>query len=145
MSRQLKLWLPVILWMGVIFVASSDTGNFERSSRFIGPLLHWLFPTASAETIGQMHHFLRKAGHFTEYAILALLALRAFRMSRPERSWILSAVLAMALSAAYAVTDELHQSFVPGRTAAVGDVLIDSAGAVTAIAAAALWRRRGEW
>jgi VanZ family protein len=144
MSRPLKLWLPVLLWMGVIFVASSDSGNFEHSSRIIGPVLRWLFPAASTETIGQMHHFLRKAGHFTEYAILALLAMRALRLSKPDRSWILSAVLALALSAAYAATDELHQSYVPGRTAAAGDVVIDIAGAVTALAVAALWRRRGE-
>lgn len=142
MSRPLQPWLPVILWMGVIFVASSDTGSFEHSSRFIGPLLHWLFPSASVETRELLHHFIRKAGHFTEYAILALLALRALRLSKPERSFRKSAVIALLMATGYAATDEFHQSLVPGRTAAVGDVLIDSAGAFIALAGATLWRRR---
>jgi VanZ family protein len=127
--------------MGVIFVASSDTGSFEHSSRFIEPLLRWLFPTASSETIGLMHHFLRKAGHFSEYAILALLTLRALRLSRPQRSFLNAVAIALVVAAGYAATDEYHQSFVPGRTAAAGDVLIDTAGAVTALAVVTLWRR----
>jgi VanZ family protein len=127
--------------MGVIFVASSDTGSFEHSSRFIEPLLRWLFPTASSETIGLMHHFLRKAGHFSEYAILALLTLRALRLSRPQRSFLNAVAIALVVAAGYAATDEYHQSFVPGRTAAAGDILIDIAGAVTALAVVTLWRR----
>ncbi|MEI6107213.1 MAG: VanZ family protein [Opitutae bacterium] len=145
MRNALKPWLPVILWMGLIFVASSDAGSFDHSSRFVEPLLRWLFPTASTETIGLMHHFLRKAGHFSEYAVLSLLTLRALRLSRPERSFLNAVALALLVTAGYAATDEYHQSLVPGRTAAVGDVLIDSAGAVTALAVAAVWRRRGAW
>ena len=143
MRNVIKPWLPVVLWMGVIFIASSDAGSFEHSSRFIVPLLHWLFPSASTETIGLMHHFLRKAGHFSEYAILALLALRALRLSRPERRFLNAVLLALLVTAGYAATDEYHQSFVPGRTAAAGDVLIDTAGAVTALAVVTLWRRQG--
>jgi VanZ family protein len=142
MSRLLKPWLPVILWMGLIFVASSDTGNFEHSSRLIEPLLRWLCPTASAETLERLHHLVRKAAHFMEYAILALLALRALRLSQPGHSFPKALVFALVVAAAYAATDEFHQSFVPGRTAAAGDVLIDTAGAFTALVMAALGRRR---
>ena len=144
MRNAYKPWLPVVLWMGVIFVASSDSGNFEQSSRFIGPVLRWLFPTASAETLALLHHLVRKAAHFTEYAILALLALRALRLSKPERGFLKATAIALLVAAGYAATDEFHQSFVPGRTAAAGDVLIDTAGAVAALAVAALWRRRNE-
>jgi VanZ family protein len=145
MVRPLKPWLPVILWMGLIFVASSDAGSFERSSSLIGPTLHWLLPSASPETLDRLHHLIRKAAHFTEYAILALLVLRALRMSKPERSFAKALAVALLVATAYAASDEYHQSFVPGRTAAVGDVLIDSAGAVTALAVAAVGRRRGAW
>ncbi len=144
MRNALKPWLPVILWMGFIFGLSTDLGSFEHTSRFIGPFLRWLNPEISAEAVRQVQFIIRKAGHFTEYAILALLILRALRRSQPERSFLQTAAIALLVATAYAATDEYHQSFVPGRTAAVGDVLIDGAGAVTALALAAGWRRRGE-
>lgn len=49
----------------------------DETSRFIRPLLEFLFPAASAETITLYHAFIRKCAHFTEYAVLALLAYRA--------------------------------------------------------------------
>ena len=95
--------------------------------------LHWLFPQASDATLKTLHFLLRKAGHFTEYAILALLAARAFLTSRSElfrQRWFWISLL---LVIAYALSDEFHQSFVPSRTASIYDSLIDSAGGLTAL------------
>jgi VanZ family protein len=146
MLRPLKPWLPVVLWMGFIFVMSTGVGSYEHTSRFIGPLLKWLFPTATPGTLGLMHFILRKAGHFTEYAILALLTRRAVGSpcgpGQAGRALRLAAV-AFVIASAYAATDELHQVFVAGRTASLGDVLIDMSGASAAVAAATLWQWRG--
>src|SRR5687768_17166855 len=68
---------PIILWVGVIFYLSSESGSMTQTSRFIGPLLHFLFPAAPEETIAAYHAFIRKSAHFFEYAILALLVFRA--------------------------------------------------------------------
>ena len=130
--------------MGVIFALSTGLGSADHTSRFIGPLLRWLVPHAAPETIAQAHFLIRKGAHLTEYAVLALLALRAVRRSmHPAASgWSWKAAgLALLISTTYAATDEFHQSFVPGRTPSPGDVMIDSAGALAALALAALWRK----
>jgi VanZ family protein len=94
----------------------------------IVPLLAWIFPRADPHTLELLHAAMRKLGHFTEYLIFGLLVTRA--LATPHGWRPRHAVLAVALAASYAVTDELHQRFVPGRTAALGDVGIDTLGAV---------------
>ena len=102
-SRLLLLWLPVVLWAGLIFGLSSvpDLGT----------------------GLGTWDFVLRKLAHFCEYAILGALLLRA--LGRAE--------LAVAAGVAYAATDELHQHFVPGRHAAFRDVAIDAAGVLAGV------------
>ena len=130
--------------MALIFALSTSLGGANHTSRLIEPILRWLLPHASAETIGRLHFLIRKVGHLSEYAVLALLVLRAARLSLRQLvsgwSWR-AAGAALAISAAYAATDEIHQSFVPGRTASAADVGIDTAGAVAALALAALRKK----
>ena len=143
MARTLKLWLPVALWMGIIFVASTDLGSGEHTASIIGPVLRWLLPNVTPEQLELAHHLMRKGGHLTEYGILALLVLRAVRGSwlpAPERWWRAAGV-ALLVAAAYAASDEFHQSFVASRGSSPVDVLIDSTGALLALAAVGLWRR----
>ena len=128
-------WLPVLLWMGIIFSASSDTHSQEHSSRLFEPFLRWLFPHASPQSIEALHHLVRKLGHLTEYAILGLLLWRALHQARtplPDWSWpkVGGTLLIVFL---YASTDEFHQRFVPGRTPMVSDVFIDTAGAAAGL------------
>jgi VanZ family protein len=103
--RALSLWLPVVVWAAVIFAFSSvphlTTG------------------------LGFWDTLLRKAAHFTEYAILGALLLRALGRELP----------AFAAGVLYAVSDELHQHFVSGRHASPVDVLIDAAGIALGILA----------
>ena len=136
----LRYWLPVLVWMCVIFSASSDQMSFQHSSRIIGPFLHWLFPHLSDETIHSAVVTVRKCAHLTEYAALALLLWRALRKpAQPGPApWQWSkAGLVLALVALYAASDEFHQAFVPSRQASVWDVLLDTTGA--AIALLCLW------
>jgi VanZ family protein len=131
-----KYWLPVLVWMWVIFSASSDRLSFQHSSRLIGPLVHWLFPHLSDEAIHALVIIVRKCAHLAEYAVLALLLWRALRKpSEPNTpSWRWSeAGLALALVVLYAASDEIHQTFVPSRQGCVGDVLLDTAGAAFAL------------
>jgi VanZ family protein len=134
----LKYWLPVLIWMALIFSASSDSHSYEHSSRFVEPFLRWLFPQMSQTHVEQIHHLIRKCGHLTEYAVLALLLWRALNQSKnlPPWSWpkVLGALLIVFL---YAASDEFHQIFVPTRTALVSDVFIDTAGGATGLLA--LW------
>ncbi len=119
--------------MVFIFAGSSDVLSAEHTSRFLFPFLHWLKPNISLVTILKIHFFMRKLGHVTEYAILAMLLYRAlvnsFWRGRPWRC----AIVVIVLCGAYAASDEFHQSFVPSRTASARDVAIDLCGAVLSV------------
>jgi VanZ family protein len=135
-SRQSRLWryAPLILWMAVIFFASTSEFSTSNTALLIQPMLRWLFPHISDERIALFHFLVRKAGHFTEYAILGLLAARAFSASSRtalRHSWFLAALILVSV---YALSDEYHQSFVPSRTPSIYDSFIDIAGGLAALA-----------
>ena len=138
--RRLWRYAPPAAWACFVLFASSGSFSASNTSRIIRPLLVWLFPDISEAALVQAHFLVRKAAHFTEYALLALLAARAFRTSRrvalARRWWLASS----ALVACVALADEYHQSFVPTRTGTVYDSLLDMAGGGAALAAVALWR-----
>jgi VanZ family protein len=121
-------YAPLILWIGVIFFLSTTQGAMSNTSRIIRPLLEWLLPNASAETITGYHALIRKGAHFTEYAVLGFWAWRAFRASGREflrRYWYLAA---LALVVSVASIDEFNQSFNSQRTGAIADVWLDCFG-----------------
>jgi VanZ family protein len=137
---RLLRWVPVFCWMAVIFMGSTDALSAAHTSRFIGPLLLFLFPHISAETLDLLHLCIRKAGHLTEYGVLSILLWRAVPVSRRDAEgadWR-RAGMALAIAACYGATDEFHQTFVPSRGASVHDVLIDSCGAAITLTAVAL-------
>jgi len=127
MRRFLSRYLPLVVWLAFISFASTDSFNAGNTSRIIGPLVLWLFPHTTAETLATIQFFTRKLAHFTEYAILGFLAARAFRTS--PRWFLISALLIVV----YALLDEYHQSFVPSRTASIFDSFIDMAGGISAL------------
>jgi VanZ family protein len=131
----LRYWLPLAAWMMIIFSASSDRQSFQHSSRIIGPLLHWIFPGITPEAEDQLVFLCRKGAHFLEYAFLGILAWLAFRSLQPQpRPWSRSdAVKALIIVFVYAISDEVHQAFVPSRQGAAGDVLIDTVGGAAGI------------
>ncbi len=138
-ARGGRLWRygPVVAWTGFVLFASSANFSASNTSRIIRPLLVWLFPEISEATLGAAHFLVRKSAHFAEYALLALLAARAFRTSaRPAlaRRWWLAS---FALVASVALADEYHQSLVPTRTGTIYDSLLDMAGGAAALACAA--------
>ena len=142
-----RLWRygPVVAWACFVLYASSGNFSASNTSRIIRPLLVWLFPDISEAALVQAHFLVRKAAHFVEYALLALLAARAFRTSsRPPlaRRWRLAS---FALAASVALVDEYHQSLVPARTGTIYDSLLDMAGGAAALACASLWLAARRW
>jgi VanZ family protein len=143
--RRIQRYGPLLVWMAFIFFASTGEFSADNTSRIIGPLLRWLFPSISEEQLAFAHFLIRKAAHFTEYAILALLAARAFSTSSnqtPRRRWFL---ISLCLVVLYALSDEYHQSFVASRTASIYDSLIDMSGGLTALLLYALRYKRRGW
>jgi len=134
----LKRWWPALVWAVVISTFSTGLFTSDNTSRIIVPILHWLFPHAAMATLLEIHHYVRKCAHFTEYFILSLLILRGIRGGKHETHlrWALIAVIVVA---AYASLDEFHQRFVPGRTPAISDVLLDTTGGVAGQIVAALF------
>lgn len=146
MRERLWRYGPVVLWAAVILLASTNSMSASNTSPLVRPLLLWLSPDMSEQSLTFAHFIVRKCAHFTEYAVLALLAARACLTSsryRLSHNWFLAAFCLVVLCA---LTDEVHQSFVPTRTGAIGDILIDVAGGATALLAVALvriwWRAR---
>lgn len=140
--RWLGAWWPALAWAGVIFFGSTDAFSARRTSRFIGPFLRWLFPNIQDTAIASVQLVVRKGWHVTEYAILALLVARALRAQSPTLAAPRRAALGFLLVVAYAISDEIHQSFHPSRQGSPWDVMIDSAGALLGLGLAHLYLRR---
>ncbi|MDR3612514.1 MAG: VanZ family protein [Candidatus Obscuribacterales bacterium] len=108
-------WLLVLAWMAIIFAFSSQAHSGEVTRQYFG----------------SFNILLRKTGHVSEFALLFLLLQRALKHT-------VGGALALTLTASvltilYAVSDEYHQSFVPGRTSSIYDVAVDSAGIMLAL------------
>lgn len=138
LSDRTKGWLEVIAWACLISVLSTDPFSSQHTSKFLIPLLHWLFPHAGPGTLELMHTIVRKMAHLTEYFILGVLLLRGLRGQ--NRGWQPRwAIWAVIIAAGYASLDEFHQVFVPSRHASPWDALLDTVGASVAQVALWLW------
>lgn len=119
------------LWMGVIFLLSHQNGqDSSETSGIIMGLLKFLGIGSGSSVQGAFSYLVRKAGHFSEYLILAILFLRYQKERGTSGRAAFYAVLFVFL---YACSDEFHQSFIPGRGPAFTDVLIDTTGGMTGI------------
>lgn len=125
--RRLIRWLPMLLWMVTIFAISA------QSPQELPNLGTW-------DLLG------KKLAHFIAYGMLALLALWGMGKGKqlaPSKEWR-PFLLAFLITFLYAVSDEYHQTFVPGRNGNAWDVLIDSCGGMTALFGV-WWGRRLKW
>lgn len=113
------LWGPVVLQMAVIFAVSS-------------------IPNLGAPPVVS-----DKSGHAIGYGILGAVLLRALAGGRLKGVTWATAAAAVILAALYGASDEFHQSFVPGRTPDVFDVLADGTGAALAVIAGGVMRAWG--
>ena len=118
----IRQWLPVIAWAVLIFCLSTSAFSASNTATIIDPILRWIFPGISAAAIDVGHMLVRKSAHFTEYGVLFWLLIRGPMVERPY--------LALMLCVVYALSDEGHQAFVPGRSASLYDAALDSSGAL---------------
>ncbi|WP_321433007.1 VanZ family protein [Trichococcus flocculiformis] len=124
-------FLALSLWMAVIFFLSHQNGHdSSETSGILLELLKLLGIGPGSSVQGALSYLVRKAGHFTEYLILAILFLRFSKQRGLSGKSAFYAVLFVFL---YASSDEFHQSFIPGRGPAFSDVLIDTAGGFTGV------------
>ena len=148
MSRDrhqlLKTWIAAILWLIVIAIESTSYLSAHNTSRFLYPLLHFLFGVTRA-TFEPIHFYIRKGGHVFGYGLLSILLFRAWRETLPALGnpkwtfrWANISVLGTALVASL---DEWHQSYIPSRTGSVQDVILDTCAGIGAQVVLFLWAR----
>jgi VanZ family protein len=106
-------WLPVGIWAWAIFYFSS-------------------LPDLNSG-LGILDLILRKAAHIIEYGVLTALIIRAVGRTWRQWPWRRIALWSGGGAILYAVSDEIHQSFVPRRGPSATDVLIDSVGIAVSI------------
>jgi len=145
MAKKIILWFAVILWMAVIFSFSAQPavesdelsmGIAQKIFEFINglkdiPVFAWIGTDKIIVAIGIANHYVRKTAHFMIYAILAVLVYNLMASYGIKRSKVV--LFAAIVCLAYAVSDEIHQVYVPGRAGQIKDVLIDFSGSALAL------------
>ncbi|HJZ62852.1 MAG TPA: VanZ family protein [Candidatus Acidoferrum sp.] len=134
----IRAWWPALLWACFIFTMSTDSFSSDNTGRIIVPALHWLFPSFSNHLVHEIHNYIRKSAHFTEYFVFCVLIFRGVRGDRTGWRWTW-ALAALSIAAGYSALDEVHQAFVVSRTASPWDSLLDSSGAFVASVVIFLW------
>jgi VanZ family protein len=143
-SGVLKYWSPPIIWMSAIFFFSTDSFSGDKTGSLLWKVFSFIYSGVTQELFESIHFYIRKAGHFTGYAVLASLLFRAFRSGAGARwrwKWALASLLVAFL---YALLDEYHQTFTRHRTGSIYDSLIDTSGAMTALLLLWLLRRKSD-
>jgi len=135
-----RYWFPPILLSLAILVLSGEMGAAAATSGFLKWILSG-FITLSSEELDFLHGWLRKAGHFLTYGVLAVLWFRALTFYYPRRP---GANLGLALTGCLVVAllDEGRQTLLTSRTGSLGDVVLDMTGAGVLAALAALWWKK---
>lgn len=135
MNRKVLSWLLAILWMWLIFFQSHKPATESNSlskgvTEVIVETVEKIDPDIDID-IRNFNHILRKNAHFFSYLILSILVANALESSGLNGYRLM--VLAILICVIYAITDEFHQLFVPGRGGQIKDVIIDSVGALVGI------------
>jgi VanZ family protein len=124
------VWLPVAIGVAVIVVESTEYLGADHTSGPLRKLYEALFGHVSNAHWEDLHHYIRKSGHFLGYGFIGLAWLRAWWMTLPRSSFLPDAFLALLGTALIASCDEWHQTFLPNRTGTPWDVLLDCTGAI---------------
>lgn len=125
MAKPAAAWLIVAAWAAFIFFMSAHTGSdLAQGEGMVAAVRRWLDGVQEA-AFGPGVDVVSPAAHFLEYAVLGMLCFVALRTSGVGRC---AALAAVGICALYAVTDEFHQMFVPGRACDPADWAVDVAG-----------------
>ncbi len=135
--KRILRFLPMVIMMVVIFCFSQMKGDDsgETSGKLLTEILKLVKSIQnkdlSQSTIDSIHFFIRKAAHFTEYAIFGWSTIYALT-GLVKNKWA-ACIFSEAFVFVYAISDEIHQYLVPGRYMSAMDVGIDSLGALFGI------------
>lgn len=128
-------WTAVIVWMILIFNLSSQVAKESNSlSKGITEIVIETIEKATQKTdfdVSKFNSLLRKNAHFFVYLVLGILVMNAIR--RSGLYGVRGFILVLGICILYAISDEVHQLFVPGRGPQVEDVLIDSVGTIVGV------------
>jgi VanZ family protein len=131
-------WLPAALSVLMIALESTSTMSAANTSQWLYPFWVKLFGPISHQRWNEVHHLIRKTGHFVGYGIVSLAFFYSWRQTLHRMAvkhwtlWRRASVLAVLCTLLIASLDEYHQSFLPSRTASPVDVGIDLCGAIAA-------------
>jgi VanZ family protein len=141
-SAGVTVWrLATLAWAGEIFFLSTASFSGHHSRSLLAGLLNLLHLTVPEDTLDLLNTISRKSGHLSEYAILCFLIFRSFE-GTGVRCWHpRQAAWSIAVAGAYSLTDEFHQSFVPGRHSSIFDCGTDTTGAAIAMLAVYVFSR----
>lgn len=128
-------WIIAICWIGMIFYLSSQpvyksNGLSKNLARIFIELVQRINPDVNLN-LSRVNHLLRKSAHFFSYMILGILIMNVLRRMKVSKAK--GIVLALLICILYAISDEFHQLFVPGRGGQLKDVFIDTAGSIVGI------------
>ena len=130
-----KAWIATGLWLGLIAAESTNWLSAENTSRILYPIFHFLTGVDRVR-FEVWDYYIRKIGHFSGYFGLSLLLFSAWRASLPRPGgirWTYRwAMIAFFMSVLVASLDEWHQTYLISRSGTLHDVLLDSAGVLTA-------------
>ena len=130
MKKKVLRWIAVVIWCGVIFYFSQQNGQESgNTSELVKELFMFIGIDVNSILGGMATFIIRKGAHFTEYFILCLLTYNALGSGKSPKRRLVGAIMFTAFDA---VTDEIHQYFIPGRACALKDVLIDTSGGLLA-------------
>lgn len=136
-STRVLSWIAVFLWMVLIFNFSSQVAEQSNAlssgiTEVVVKIVEKIAPRMAAKMdIGKLNHMIRKNSHFFLYLILGALFINSIRQSKI--CGIRGVIITLLFCSFYAISDEVHQLFVPGRGAQIKDVFIDIAGAAAGI------------
>jgi VanZ family protein len=130
-------WLPATLSVLMIALESTATFSANNTSQWLYPLWVRLFGPISPAHWAEVHHLIRKTGHFVGYGLVSVAFFYSWRQTLHRMAvvkhwtlWRRASVLAVLCTLLIASLDEYHQSFLPSRTSSPRDVLIDLCGAI---------------
>jgi VanZ family protein len=131
-SRAL-FWLLTLVWAVQIYHFSTGGYSSDASRSLLEQLFHRLHMTVSSSTISALNLIIRKLAHLIEYCVLTILLYRSLVREQPPRWRPRLAFWSIGITGLYALGDEFHQLFVPGRRASFLDWGIDFVGAAFAV------------
>ena len=155
-SIKRGIWiLLTVVWMAVIFGFSSDTADeSSRLSLDVGKIICSIFVPEYEEMESMQQECMaeaieypvRKSAHATEYMILGILLSMSAGNAGDSKKNLQNMLWCVGIASVYAVSDELHQLWSPGRSCQIRDMVIDCGGAIIGIAVVnsirILWHRK---